>query len=240
MRLRITILFFTAFLLISCKGTTKDDSTTVTSKTISENLNPKTFSEKLQVEPDAQLIDVRTTEEFNSKHLDMATNIDINESGFDKKIATLDKTKPTFVYCLSGGRSSVAIDKMQKQGFTELYNMDGGMIKWDAQGLDGGKIGTKGLTKADFEKLIRSKKEVLFDFTAKWCAPCKKLKTSIEKLKSELKDDEKIITIDVDQNEELAKELKIERLPTLIFYEDNKLVWRNIGCISVEELKDKI
>lgn len=239
MGLKTTILLFTAFLLISCKGTTENNAMP-TSKTISENLNPKTFYEKLQVHPEAQLIDVRTTDEFNSKHLDMATNIDINDGDFNKKIATLDKTKPTFVYCLSGGRSSEAIAKMKKQGFTELYNMDGGMLEWDALGLDGGKVAAKGLTKADFEKLIRSKKEVLFDFTAKWCSPCKKMAISIEKLKTELKDDEKIITIDVEENEELAKELKIDCLPTLIFYEDNKMIWKNIGCISVEDLKDKI
>lgn len=239
MKSKIAILFFTTLLFINCKEKTSE-SNTENPKTIAESIDPNTFSEKLEKTTNAQLVDVRTPEEFDSKHLDNAINIDYNSGGFDTEIAKLDKTKPTFVYCLSGGRSSAAVQKMQELGFTELYNMDGGMMKWNALGLGGDKVEKSGMSQDDFEKLLQTDKKVLVDFNAKWCGPCKRMNPYLEKMKSEMKDDLVIISIDVDQNESLAQALKIESLPTLILYENQKSIWKNIGYISEESLKEKL
>lgn len=239
MKSKIVLLFFTTLLFINCKEKTQD-STSETSKTIAESIDPNTFSEKLQATSNAQLIDVRTPEEFNSKHLENAINIDYNGATFDTEIAKLDKTKPTFVYCLSGGRSSSAVAKMQELGFTELYNMEGGMMKWNALGLGGNKIEKDGMTQADFQKLLQTDKKVLVDFNAEWCGPCKRMAPYLEKMKEELKDEVVIISIDVDKNEALAADLKIESLPTLILYENQKSIWKNIGYLSEEELRTKL
>lgn len=239
MKSKIAILFFTTLLFINCKEKTSE-SNTENPKTIAESIDPNTFSEKLEKTTNAQLVDVRTPEEFDSKHLDNAINIDYNSGGFDTEIAKLDKTKPTFVYCLSGGRSSAAVQKMQELGFTELYNMDGGMMKWNALGLGGDKVEKSGMSQDDFEKLLQTNKKVLVDFNAKWCGPCKRMNPYLEKMKSEMKDDLVIISIDVDQNESLAQALKIESLPTLILYENQKSIWKNIGYISEESLKEKL
>ena len=72
------------------------------------------FEKLLSLTKNRQLIDVRTDEEFQSGHLKNALNIDINSSDFEPKIKALDKTKPVFVYCLSGGRSSSAAGFMHK------------------------------------------------------------------------------------------------------------------------------
>ena len=239
MKSKIVLLFFATLLFINCKEKTQH-STSETSKTITESIDPTSFSEKLKATSNAQLIDVRTPEEFNSKHLENAINIDYNGATFDTEIAKLDKTKPTFVYCLSGGRSSSAVAKMQELGFTELYNMEGGMMKWNALGLDGNKIEKGGMTQADFQKLLQTDKKVLVDFNAEWCGPCKRMAPYLEKMKEELKDEVVIISIDVDKNEALAADLKIESLPTLILYENQKNIWKNIGYLSEEELRAKL
>ena len=239
MKSKIVLLFFATLLFINCKEKTQD-STFETSKTIAESVDPNTFSVKLQATSKAQLIDVRTPEEFNSKHLENAINIDYNGTTFDTEITKLDKTKPTFVYCLSGGRSSSAVAKMQELGFIELYNMEGGMMKWNALGLGGNKIEKNGMTQADFQKLLQTDKKVLVDFNAEWCGPCKKMAPYLEKMKEELKDEVVIISIDVDKNEAVAADLKIESLPTLILYENQKSIWKNIGYLSEEELKAKL
>ena len=239
MKSKIVLLFFATLLFINCKEKTQD-STFETSKTIAESVDPNTFSVKLQATSKAQLIDVRTPEEFNSKHLENAINIDYNGATFDTEITKLDKTKPTFVYCLSGGRSSSAVAKMQELGFIELYNMEGGMMKWNALGLGGNKIEKNGMTQADFQKLLQTDKKVLVDFNAEWCGPCKKMAPYLEKMKEELKDEVVIISIDVDKNEAVAADLKIESLPTLILYENQKSIWKNIGYLSEEELKAKL
>ncbi len=63
----------------------------------------------------AQLIDVRTSSEFNSDHIKGSKNIPVQ--GFDQKINTLDKSKPVIVYCAMGGRSNIAASKLKANGF---------------------------------------------------------------------------------------------------------------------------
>ena len=93
------------------------------------------FAEKIKNTPEGQILDVRTPEEYNGQHLDNAKNIDWNGNDFAGKVLQLDKTKPVFVYCMAGGRSKSAAMKMHELGFTEIYNLDGGILKWNAAGL---------------------------------------------------------------------------------------------------------
>jgi len=57
------------------------------------------------------------------------------------------------------------------------------------------------------------------------------------KMKEELKDKVTVISIDVDQNETLADELKIDGLPTLILYDKQKSVWKNEGFMAEDDLR---
>ncbi len=92
------------------------------------------FEKKIAAIPNAQLIDVRSAEEYNEGHLGNAKNIDINSDDFTTQLGSLDKTKPVLVYCLSGGRSGRAAGQMEELGFVEIYNMDGGIKKWGGAG----------------------------------------------------------------------------------------------------------
>jgi thioredoxin-like negative regulator of GroEL len=62
----------------------------------------------------------------------------------------------------------------------------------------------------------------------------------MEKMKSEMKGELVIIKIDADKNQQLAQQLKIEGLPTLILYKKGEEVWKNLGYISEEDLKKKL
>ena len=73
-----------------------------------EQLDAKTFSEKITSSNDIQLLDVRTPGEFQDQHIDHATNINWNGANFEKEVAVLDKSKPVYIYCKSGGRSNQA------------------------------------------------------------------------------------------------------------------------------------
>ncbi len=59
------------------------------------------------------LIDVRTSDEFKSKHILYAQNIDYKASGFIEKMTALDQSKPLYLYCRSGHRSGKAADTLQ-------------------------------------------------------------------------------------------------------------------------------
>ena len=101
----LTFITATSILFNSCSnGQTQTTNT---------NLSATEFSEKIKELPSAPIVDVRTPVEFTKGHLQNANNYDWNGSDFQKQISTLNKSKPVFVYCLSGGRSSSAANQMR-------------------------------------------------------------------------------------------------------------------------------
>ena len=90
------------------------------------------FSKKLSQTQNVQLLDVRTPEEFKADHLDNAINNNILATDFGAKTQSLNKSKPLFVYCKAGSRSAKAAEKLAALGFAIIYNLDGGLMKWNA------------------------------------------------------------------------------------------------------------
>lgn len=78
------------------------------------------------------LLDVRTGSEVSQGYID-APEIefaDVNKVDFKSKIASLDKEATYYVYCRSGARSSKASKIMADLGFTNVYNVKGGIMSW--------------------------------------------------------------------------------------------------------------
>jgi rhodanese-related sulfurtransferase len=98
------------------------------------NLGAQDFQAKTQ-EAGIVTLDVRTPGEFVSGHLVNALNIDVEGSQFDAEIGKLDKEATYAVYCRSGRRSQVAIDRMKDAGFKNLVNLNAGVQEWAAAGL---------------------------------------------------------------------------------------------------------
>lgn len=88
----------------------------------------------LLTEPGITVIDVRTPGEYSTGHLADAVNIDIEGTTFDQQLADLPKADTYFVYCRSGNRSGVATAQMATLGFTSVYNLQGGVVDWQASG----------------------------------------------------------------------------------------------------------
>lgn len=228
---RTIFLFFISILFINCQG--QPDSI--------KTLDVPTYSKKLNETENPQLIDVRTPGEYAVDKINNAKNINWNGNDFVTEVEKLDKSKPVFVYCKVGGRSAQAANKLAELGFKEIYNLDGGIMKWNAAGMQ--KASSKdniGMSKTEFEKLVNSDKKVMVNFSAVWCAPCKKMKPYIIKMQEELKGKIKIIRIDADENKSLLENMNLDGLPVIIVYENGKEIWRNIGYISEEDLKKHI
>lgn len=107
--------------------------TACSSDSAAQKVSPKEFSEVI-ADPTIVILDVRTPQEFAEGHLANAINIDFQSGNFEQEIASLDKTKTYAVYCRSGNRSGQAVKVMAKAGFTSMYDMDGGIIDWQAAG----------------------------------------------------------------------------------------------------------
>lgn len=95
------------------------------------DLSPKDFKAKIEADT-VILIDVRTPEEYMEGFIAGAGTIDVNSSLFEAKIQKLDKDEAVYVYCAAGVRSTKAAKILEKNGFKEIYNLDGGVRSWTA------------------------------------------------------------------------------------------------------------
>lgn len=87
-----------------------------------------------------------------------------------------------------------------------------------------------------FEEIISGSTPVLVDFFASWCGPCKMMHPVIDELHRTLGDKVKIEKIDVDMNEDLAKEWRIQSVPTLMIFKDGEQKWRGSGVHKASDL----
>ncbi len=232
MRRLITIIFFT---FLSCVE--NKNSVIIASE----------FFEKLKNDNKAVLIDVRTPEEFNKGHLRNALNVNWFDENFEKNLKIFSKDLPIYVYCLSGGRSSQANEKIKSMGFENVFELEGGILEWRKNNLPESKIENNlnnSLTVADFNKLIDSDKIVLVDYYADWCAPCKIMEPYLDEISNKYSNNLKLVRINYDDNLPLVRSLEIYGLPVLQLFIDKISVWSHVGYIdqiSVEkELKKHI
>ena len=89
---------------------------------------------------------------------------------------------------------------------------------------------------AKFNAVINQDGLVLVDFYADWCGPCKMLAPILQEVKAVLKDDVKIIKINVDEYQDLAAEFMVRGVPTMLLFRKGKLLWRQSGVLSRNEL----
>lgn len=206
-------------------------------------LSAAAFSEKQNACPDAVVLDVRTPEEFSKGHLPNALNFDWNGNDFGQKVAALDKSKPVFVYCLSGARSASAAKKMRADGFKTVVELQGGIMKWRAANLPetkGDPAKTAGMSQQEYDALFKTDKLVLVDFYADWCAPCKKMAPYLEEIKNTMADKVQVVRINADNNQDMVKRLGIDALPELLIYKNGNPVWRNSGFIEKADVVAKL
>jgi thioredoxin len=197
--------------------------------------------EKGMAKDSAQILDVRTVGEFNSGHLDNALWADWNnETEFDRRSAFIDKKKPVYVYCLSGGRSASAASKMRKQGFT-VYELKGGINAWKANNKNiVGKSNEKQMTVDEYNAGIASNTTVLVDFGATWCPPCKTMEPILQAIQKKYAGKFSILKVDGGKDEELLKKYKVTALPVFIIYKNGKEVWRRDGVASEKDLDNAL
>lgn len=99
-------------------------------KTLSyKNMKPEEAKKRLESEKDIVLLDVRTQQEYDEKHIpnSILIPVDVIEKEASSKLT--DKSAAIFVYCRSGNRSVTASERLIKMGYTNVYDI-GGIINW--------------------------------------------------------------------------------------------------------------
>ena len=94
---------------------------------------------------------------------------------------------------------------------------------------------------SNFENdVIGSNLPTLVDFWASWCGPCKQIEQILEEISDEKKDVINIYKINIDNNPEMPQKYGVRGIPTLMFFNDGKLVDTKVGSLSKSSLNEWI
>lgn len=94
------------------------------------------------------------------------------------------------------------------------------------------------LTTFDFQDTIESHETVLVDFWATWCGPCKRYKPTFEEFAQNTS--AKCFTVNIETEEDLAKEFNIMSIPCTILFKDGKESARKLGILSKSDLESLV
>ena len=223
-----TLLFSAIF--FSCTAQTKT------------GLTADEFEKQITTQKNIQILDVRTPGEFFSGHIKNALQADWNDSKeFERRLAYVDKNKPVYVYCLAGGRSAAAADKMRKAGYKNVYELNGGTNAWRAANkpLDG--VSTeKQMTVEELNATIEGSKIILVDFGASWCPPCIQMEPVLKKVTEKNKDKFTLVKVDGGRDQDILQTYKVTALPVFIIFKDGKQVWRKDGVATEKEISAQL
>ncbi len=192
--------------------------------------------EKGLTQANVQLLDVRTAGEFRSGHLKGSLQANWNDQKeFNERTASLDKEKTVYIYCLSGGRSHAAAEKLRGEGY-KVVELKGGINAWKRSDKPvEGASNEKQMTMADYQQQIAGKEYVLVDFGAEWCPPCRKMEPIVNNFLAANKAIS-FFKIDGGVHTDLMKTLNVDGLPTFILLKNGAEVWRYKGVLTAEEL----
>ena len=87
-----------------------------------------------------------------------------------------------------------------------------------------------------FNEIIQSNDLVLVDFYADWCGPCKMMSPVLQAVKATMQEAVKIIKVNVDQHQDLASHFMVRGVPTLMLFQEGKMLWRQSGVLSAQDL----
>ena len=92
------------------------------------------------------------------------------------------------------------------------------------------------INKEEFNVLTKKEGIVLIDFFANWCGPCKMLTPVLEQFAEKTAGEVEIYKVDVDENPELCGQFNISSIPTLLFFKNGNLIFRELGFRSLDYL----
>jgi thioredoxin 1 len=89
-------------------------------------------------------------------------------------------------------------------------------------------------------EVLKSDIPVLVDFWAEWCGPCKMLTPIIEELAKEFNNEVKVVKVNIDENPSTPSTLGIRSIPTMVLYQNGKVVDTKVGVLPKNSIAEWI
>lgn len=185
-----------------------------------------------------QIIDARSTAEFEQIHLKNAIVLNQDSAQAASQLNVFDKQKPVFVYAIGNARSAILARRLRTLGFNEVYELPGGIANWVGSGKPVEKSAKKELDLTAFHGIVAKEKLILIDFGSKYCPGCIKMAPVADSAAAET--GVKIVKIEVFDNTKLAHQLKINAIPNIALYKDGTLIWQKNGIFPKSEIVNAV
>jgi thioredoxin len=228
--MNLSIKIIAAFVFAGFVSCTAQNKTVLNANEFESGINSKDSS--------IQILDVRTPAEYTGGHIKGSLLADWNNRAeFERRVSFIDKDKPLYVYCLGGGRSAKAAEKLRSEGYKNVYELQGGINAWKAADKPvEGKAAGRQMSLQEFNGAITSSKVVLVDFGAEWCPPCKKMEPVLKSLQANNAGKFTLVKVDGGNDEEILRTYNVTALPVFIVFKDGKQVWRKDGVAEEKEI----
>ena len=97
------------------------------------------------------------------------------------------------------------------------------------------------VTDSTFEQeVLKADIPVLVDFWAPWCGPCKALAPILVDVAKTLEGEVRVVKIDVDRNPAISQAYQVQGVPTLAFFKDGKILWRQSGVLPAQTIVQQV
>jgi len=135
--LQIFLVFGLITIFASCSSKSGETASApaVPDATVIRTIKAADFKSGMESNPNHLLLDVRTIAEYETEHIDSSMLIPVQE--LEQRLNEIIKWKslPVFVYCRTGNRSMTAAKMLSNAGFSEIYNLEGGIGGWTREGF---------------------------------------------------------------------------------------------------------
>ncbi len=228
------IIFLSLFLILYSYKAPSQNNTTI-------QVNSQEFNQLIS-KNEGVLLDVRTEREFKNGHIEDAGQLNFYSRGFRRSLLLLPKNQPIYLYCNTGWRSGIAASYLIRNGYTQVFNLENGIMEWEQADLpvtvdpDARPETEDRFDVTDFKNLVKRDQLVFIDFYAPWCGPCRQMMPMIDSLTKEYKGKVNIVKINADASKSLMRELEVITVPYLVLYHQEEILFEHKGMIGRQEL----
>lgn len=101
--------------------------------------------------------------------------------------------------------------------------------------------GITNVTDDDFEQeVLKNELPVMVDLWAVWCAPCRMIEPSVEKIAQAFKDKLKVVKLNIDENPKTPANYGVMSIPTLLLFKGGELKETIIGAVPQNKIENAI